>query len=110
MPTSDEELAAKQESVEALRQEVLDTRNDNATEAALKNNDVFMAQLEAEEASLQRQLTYEQNISEGKTPVEAMQEAAEQEEAANPAPPPEETPPAQAPPEEAPPAGDGGSI
>lgn len=56
MPTSDEDLAKKADSVQKLREQVADAEAKRVERERSVSNDITMAQLESEEAALRARL------------------------------------------------------
>lgn len=64
MPVSDEELQAKRERVESLRVQLVEQQQSNSAAVTEATNDVAAAQLDAEAARLESQLTEAQEVAE----------------------------------------------
>lgn len=92
MPTSNEDLNAKAEEVQSLREQVRQAESDRRTREAEVANDVTMAQLQAEEAALRARLAVIQQAADtpeavaDQTPLavvrEQMEAAVERQKAA----------------------------
>ncbi len=83
MPTSSEDLQAKAEEVEDLRQQVADAEADRVRREAELANEVTFKQLEAEEAALRARLAVAKQANEraeqgSSAPLEAIKAQMEQ--------------------------------